>query len=176
MPRNSINDRSSGGTLRCPECGSNRVSTSIVQERFRYGRGEDVPNITVSLPSRRCDDCGLEYFDHLAERCRHEAICRQLGVLTPAEIVEIRKSLGLSRKGFAKLTRLGTATLARWERGLLVQNPAYDQYLRLLVLPDVREKLGRSSEDDDPPSSSRRYRALGDLTALKKEQADFQLH
>jgi hypothetical protein len=35
----------------------------------------------------------------------------------------------MTRAAFAELTRLGDASLARWEKGLLIQNPANDQLL-----------------------------------------------
>ena len=53
-------------------------------------------------------------------------------LLSPEEIKAIRKHLGLSRAEFARLTRIGEASLARWETGHIVQNAAMDNYLRLL--------------------------------------------
>ncbi|MBK8178538.1 MAG: helix-turn-helix domain-containing protein [Planctomycetes bacterium] len=47
-------------------------------------------------------------------------------------MVQLRRRHGLSRQAFANLTGLGVATIARWERGLLIQNKANDRYMRLL--------------------------------------------
>ena len=56
-----------------------------------------------------------------------------MGLLTPAEIRSIRERLGLTQEQFTKLTRVGEATICRWERGRLLQNPAMDRYLRLIA-------------------------------------------
>jgi DNA-binding transcriptional regulator YiaG len=92
---------------------------------------------------RKCADCGFEFTDGAAESSRHEAVCRYLSVLTPEEILRIRELNGLSRAEFAKLTRIGEASLHRWENGLLIQNPAMDSYLRLLAFPESLERLRR---------------------------------
>ena len=56
--------------------------------------------------------------------------------MTPREVVAIRTRLGMTRAAFAELTRLGGASLARWEKGLLIQNAANDQLLYLLRFPE----------------------------------------
>ena len=47
----------------------------------------------------------------------------------------------MTRAAFAEMTRLGEASLARWEKGLLIQNPANDQLLYLLRFPENVERL-----------------------------------
>lgn len=118
--------------LQCPACGGNDIETSRVEDRFRYGDAPHAVELVADVPLRNCAACGFEFLDGEAEDAQHEAVCRHLGVLTPAEIRSLRDQLGLSRAAFAKLTRLGEATLARWERGALVQTAAYDQFLYLL--------------------------------------------
>ena len=95
----------------------------------------------ANIPVRRCTSCDLEFLDHEGERLRHEAVCRYLGLLSPAEIRSIRKRYGMSRAAFAEVTGLGAATLGRWENGAVVQNQSNDRYLRLLALPGVMEAL-----------------------------------
>jgi DNA-binding transcriptional regulator YiaG len=98
--------------------------------------------LTARVPLRTCTKCGFEYFDEEAEDARHAAVCRHLGVQTPAEIEALRKKYGLSRVEFADLTQLGEATIARWERGALIQNAANDRYLYLLRWEENIERLG----------------------------------
>lgn len=64
---------------------------------------------------------------------QHEAVCKHLGVMTPGQIRQLRVNLGLSRTQLARLTGLGEATIARWERGSLIQNEANDRFLKLLA-------------------------------------------
>ena len=65
-------------------------------------------------------------------RLQHAAVCRALGLLTPAEIQAIRERLGPTQAEFAQLTGIGEATISRWERGRILPNRAMDHYLRLL--------------------------------------------
>ena len=118
--------------LECPECGHSAVSTKMTPHTFAYGNGKEAVQITTTLPLRVCGHCEFEYYDKEGQTAQHEAVCRHLGVMTPSEIRRLREDLGLSRAEFAELTGLGDATIARWERGALIQNIGNDRYLRLL--------------------------------------------
>jgi putative zinc finger/helix-turn-helix YgiT family protein len=117
----------------CPECGHPELETRWDNCPFLYGTGPDAVELDVRLPVRKCRRCGFEFFDEEAEDLRHEAVCHHLGVLTPREIKDLRRKYDLSRADLARLTGLGAATIARWERGELIQNVANDRYLRLLA-------------------------------------------
>jgi putative zinc finger/helix-turn-helix YgiT family protein len=133
----------------CPQCGHAEIDTLWANCPFPYGVGADVVELDVRLPVRKCRKCGFEFLDEEAEDLRHEAVCRHLGVLTPAEIKALREKLGLSRAEFARLTRLGEATIARWERGELIQNAGNDSLLWLLQYDEnvqrLRERVERSA-------------------------------
>ena len=125
----------------CPECGGKDVQTRYETEEFRYGVGEHAIAISVELPLRQCAACGFQYFDHVADETRHEAVCRALGVMTPQEIQAVRQAFGFSRREFSVLTGLGEASLGRWECGTLIQSQANDRYLYLLSVPENIERL-----------------------------------
>jgi DNA-binding transcriptional regulator YiaG len=115
---------------------------------------------------RSCKECGFEFLDEEAELARHAAVCDHLGVLKPAEIRGLRERYQLSRAEFANLTRVGEATLARWETGIVIQNKAYDEYLRLLQDPmnmkKLTQRLGTASPNAEgiaPPAP--RFRCVG---------------
>jgi len=75
-----------------------------------------------------------------------EAECRRLGVLTPAEIRALRKGYEMSRAEFARVTGFGEATLARWERGEVIQNTSNDSFLRMLMDGDAMNRLSRMTQ------------------------------
>jgi DNA-binding transcriptional regulator YiaG len=127
--------------LRCASCGASSVGTEMVVEEFAYGIGEDSVQLRATVPMRTCRECGFQFTDHHAEDARHDAVCRHLGVMTPREVEAVRTRLGMTRAAFAEITRLGEASLARWEKGLLIQNPANDQLLYLLRFPENVERL-----------------------------------
>lgn len=164
----------------CPLCGTDEVTTSWKRHVFDYGSGESVAELSVNVPVRSCASCELEFLDEPAERLRHEAVCRHLGVLTPAEVRRLRESHGMSRAGFAQVTGLGEASLNRWENGLNIQTHANDRYLRLLKHPGIMRQLQALTEPQAPPRSAivmvgERFRALQVNSAVLKEQESFRL-
>jgi transcriptional regulator with XRE-family HTH domain len=104
-------------------------------------------------------------------------------VLTSDEIRHIREEYGFSRAEFARLTRLGEATLNRWENGILVQNLAYDRYLRLLCFPENVRRLQIKTTPESRRSAGSvvsltpyRFRALKNEANVIRDQTTFQLH
>jgi putative zinc finger/helix-turn-helix YgiT family protein len=127
---------------RCPSCGRTAIDTEEIERRFPYGAGDQAVQLSAVVPLRRCRDCGFEFLDAEAEEKQAEAVCRHLGVMTSSEVRAIRRKAGaLSRTEFARITRLGEATIGRWERGELIQNAANDQLLYLLTFPENVTRL-----------------------------------
>lgn len=159
----------------CGECG-HPVRTYWHEHSFRYGLSGSGVDLAVRLPVRRCEQCDFDYLDEEGERLKHEAACRHLGVLSPAEVRRIRKRHGLSRQAFAKLSGIGEASLARWENGIKIQTLAYDRYLRFLAQPEGLAKLQQitsASHADDPAPSM--FRMIEVSEALLQRAASFSL-
>lgn len=138
----------------CPLCGGEGVAASRKSHAFRYGSGESAVELTVNVPVRRCDACEFEYLDEAAERLKHEAVYRHLGVLSPGEVRRIRESHRMTRARFAHVTGLGGASLNRWENGLAIQTHGNDRYLRLLARPEIMRRLEEFVASDTPASSA----------------------
>jgi putative zinc finger/helix-turn-helix YgiT family protein len=130
-------------TVVCFDCGSSDVAKALQQQTFQYGNGESAVNLTAEMPVYTCKTCGYQFAGPEADDARHEAVCRYLGVLTPAEISAVRESTGLSRIQFAECTGVGIASLKRWETGILIQNAANDQLIYLMTFPDNIIRLKR---------------------------------
>jgi putative zinc finger/helix-turn-helix YgiT family protein len=152
--------------IKCPTCGDHNVRTTLETETFSYGDGPEAVELTVRIPVRTCDSCGFQFTDDIAEEARHEAVCRHLGMMSPKEIQRIRKAYGMSRADFARLTRIGEASLARWESGQLIQSSAYDHFLYLLSFPENLERL-KSRRSGEQPLSSRQLQHRARLRALE---------
>lgn len=164
----------------CPICDGDSVITFQHSDSFNYGSGDSAVKLHVDLPVRRCTACDFEFIDHEGERIRHEAVCKHLGVLSPVEVRGIREQYGLTRAAFAQVTALGEATLSRWENGAVIQNRAYDRYLRLVRKPGVMQALKlQSAPKPEPPAESRigerQFRKLVVSTSLLARQKNFQL-
>jgi DNA-binding transcriptional regulator YiaG len=156
-------------------------------ETVAYGSGEDAAELQVTVPVRICDSCNFEFTDAEADDIRHDAICHHLGVLKPSQVAGIRKQHGHSRGNWANLTGLGEASLARWENGHLIQNPANDRLLYLLMFPDNLQRLRERLESSDKrrrnvaPLGARasqvdgRFPFLADIETARKEATSFCL-
>ena len=168
----------------CPECGSERIVTETIDHRFPYGQEDPAVELSARIPVRRCEECGDEFLDDEAEDLMHEAVCHHLHVMTPSEVRTIRQQCGgLSRAEFARITRLGEATIGRWERGELVQNAAYDQLLHLLTFPENLIRLRNRVEGAEPAAAptavaatTRKFRLLDVTVKLAAEAASFDLN
>jgi putative zinc finger/helix-turn-helix YgiT family protein len=88
---------------------------------------------SVHLVCPRCGERVLRFRD--AKRLREDAIARyrtKHGLLSADEIRLIRERNGLNQAEFARLLRLGSNTVSRWEAGRNVQTAAMDMLLRLI--------------------------------------------
>ena len=132
----------------CAMCGSLKVATKLSKDSFEYGSGDAAVYLEVEIPVHNCTDCSFEFTDHSADMIRHEAVCRHLGLLTPAEVGAVRKNV--SKAKFSRQTGIGQASLNRWEKGTLIQNVAMDNFLYLLRLPGNLEAL--QQRHDNPNS------------------------
>ena len=127
--------------INCPNCGSSRVDTHRQADLFPYGTGDAAVELSAVVPFRECAECGFEFTDAEAEDARHEAICRHLGVMAPQQVAEVRGQYRMTRAAFAERSRIGEASLARWETGQLIQNAANDNYLYLLSFQQNMDRL-----------------------------------
>jgi HTH-type transcriptional regulator / antitoxin MqsA len=76
------------------------------------------------------------------------------GLLTPEEIVAIRKKLGLSQSELERLFGLGSKVVTRWETGRVVQSRAADVALRLLALdPENLKRIQLRRDEVDRAGS-----------------------
>jgi putative zinc finger/helix-turn-helix YgiT family protein len=127
----------------CPVCGMGRLRTRLVSERYEHAdRGVVVVVETEGVPIEDCDHCGESFSGPEAVRIRHEALGRALGLLTPAEIVEIRNQAHLSHEEFASLIGVDEKDVSLWEQGRLWQDRAVDNLLRVLSkIPEASELL-----------------------------------
>jgi putative zinc finger/helix-turn-helix YgiT family protein len=155
----------------CPECGHVEMETRWENCPFSYGSGADAVEIVVRLPVRKCRQCSFEFFDEEAEDLRHEAVCHHLGRLTPEQIKALRGKHGFSRVELARLTGLGEATIARWERGELIQNAGNDSLLWLLHYQENLDRLRMRGEADAP--SAWQFRGLRNQAAVEQQKQSY---
>jgi putative zinc finger/helix-turn-helix YgiT family protein len=166
---------------KCTECGSSKLTISQEECRFPYGKGTEAVELSAVVEVEKCGDCGFSCMGPAAERACHEAICAHLGVMNPSQIKGLREYHGLKQAEFSKITGLGEATLSRWERGIVIQNKAYDHYLYLLGLKDnmqiIRDR--RESHEQKLPTMEKakrpQFRELEVDEEILQRQNSFKL-
>jgi putative zinc finger/helix-turn-helix YgiT family protein len=172
-------NRNSGNMQICPSCGSADVRSEEREHRFPYGCDGAEVELKAIVPVRVCPNCGLSFMDRAGEEACHDAICRYLGVLTPSQIRALRRMCHLNQAKFGEVTGLGQATVSRWERGIVVQNKAYDNYVFLLGFDEnlrrIRERRHRASGDQSQSSSKPVFRNLSMTRTLWARQKAFHL-
>jgi putative zinc finger/helix-turn-helix YgiT family protein len=130
--RRSSPERSALASDACPACG-----TGMEEKRGRLRLPVNGEEISVPAAAHlRCPRCGkvvLRFED--ARRLSADAIAiyrRKHGLLSAEDIRAVRKRFGLTQRDLARLLRLGSNTISRWEAGRNVQTEAMDVLLRLL--------------------------------------------
>ena len=169
--------------MTCAACGGINLRHRIETDEFEYGAGEDAVILSVDVVVFSCRDCELEFTGPSAVAARHDTVCRHLGIMTPREVKDVRVRHGLSRQAFAAITRLGEASVARWEAGSHFQNRAYDSFLYLLCYKDNFWRLKNRhaivvAENDhaaDEKESNFRHRLIRRTPKLTREQGAFEL-
>src|SRR5207244_12321620 len=134
-----------------PNCVTSSMVSSAVAHTCADGLDENSVELTANVPLRHCNACGFEFLDDAAEDAQHEAICEHLQVMTPAQIRSLRQLHNMTAAEFADLTRLGVASILRWENGRSIQNAAYDDYLYFLGFDAHIARLRRRRWDPGPP-------------------------
>lgn len=116
----------------CAECGG-RVDVSHDPIPFEI-RGESV--LVEGVDHGCCNVCGEVYLTLAAtEHLQQEAVglLREAhGLLSPQEIRDIRRSLGLSQAAFEAVLGVGAKTVVRWENGAVFQSATADRLMRLI--------------------------------------------
>ena len=116
----------------CPSCGSTLVEK---RGRLRFpvnGEEMNVPSAS-HLGCPRCGEIVLRYED--AQRLSEDAVAlyrKKHKLLSAEEIRTLRRRFGVTQGQLARLLRLGSNTVSRWESGRNVQTAAMDVLLRLL--------------------------------------------
>lgn len=128
----------------CPECG-----TLMTEKRASLKFPVNGEEVTVpESPHLSCPECRevVLRFDE-ARKLRHRALGiyqQKYGLLSAEEIRSIRERFGLTQGELARLLRLGTNTISRWEAARNVQTASMDILLRMIRdLPGSLEYLRR---------------------------------
>lgn len=103
-----------------------------------------VPNLKLPV----CQACGERLFTDEADDQIDAALLAHLNLLTPAQIRDGIKRVGMSQREAAKRLGIAEATLSRWLNEVQIQSRAMDNLLRaFFALPQLRAALCGESQD-----------------------------
>ena len=71
-------ERNRARSLQCPECGSDRVRTEWVDDRFPFTADGQTTELSCRVPLRICGNCESQYLDDEAGTIQDDAARRHL--------------------------------------------------------------------------------------------------
>lgn len=117
---------------RCVTCRSTDFIHRTGKQKFPFNDGERVLQVTIDNVSwDECTGCGELYLDHKARAVIERAQANAAELLSPEELRRIRKAIGTTHSGMAKLLGVGEKSYIRWENGQSIQTRAIDNLIRL---------------------------------------------
>ena len=134
---------------RCRHCGKQEVvmATTEYEAEVRHdGRlhAFTVPNLKLPV----CQACGERLFTDEADDQIDAALLAHLNLLTPDQIRDCIKRVGMSQREAAKRLGIAEATLSRWLNEVQIQSRAMDNLLRaFFAFPQLRAALCGETQD-----------------------------
>ncbi|MEO8494169.1 MAG: PIN domain-containing protein [Planctomycetota bacterium] len=157
----------------CHHCGKQEVvmaTTEYTAEVRHDGRLYTFVIPDLELPV--CQACGERVFTEKVDAQVNDGLRAHLILLTPAQIRDGIKRVGMSQRDFAVRLGIAEATLSRWLNETQIQSRAMDNYLRIFIgLPQVRNAL--CGVDTSVPSSTTLKQSFpGDFRPTDNELRD----
>ncbi len=117
---------------RCMECGKREVVPARIPYTAEVKHDGtlyviDIPELEIPV----CTACGEKVFTNDVDDQISEALRAHLKLLTPQQIRDAIKSLGMSQKELAERMGVAEASLSRWINGILIQSRAMDNLMRV---------------------------------------------
>lgn len=128
---------------KCGTCGKRAVNPQVVEyttEKEHDGRAYSlkIPNLQIF----ECEECHTRTLPDDSSDKVTDALREAAGLLTPKEIRDKRKHLGLTQEQLANFLKVAKETVSRWETGGQIQQRSMDLLLRLFFnVPEVRRWL-----------------------------------
>jgi len=133
----------------CFACQAKRVVPSHIhcQREVKYD-GKMIHLDIPAVPVEKCESCGEYTFGNESEEVIDIALRQTVGLLSPDQILQGRKALGLTQSQLAELLGCAQESISRWESGVVVQSRSADRMFRVFFgVPQARELLSRLAED-----------------------------
>lgn len=170
---------------RCPTCGKCEVHPATVPYTAEIKHDGLAHSIYIpALETAKCRSCGELLITSNADDQINAALRARLRLLTPLQIRQRRKTLGLSQGELAERIGAAEGTISRWETGALIQSRTSDNLLRvyfassavrtMLIGKEQDPNLGLRDEHPagqvDPDNASGKYQQFPQAMAAYGER------
>lgn len=141
----------------CLCCGANAVVLvdDPIEVEFR-----DKTYLVPGIVRERCAICGAELMEpgqtDKALRMAADIARREKGLLSPEQIRQMRRELGLTQRGLEEILGTGEKTVVRWEKGTVFQSASADRMMRAIWRhPEIIPILTGAENLPTPRSTAR---------------------
>jgi putative zinc finger/helix-turn-helix YgiT family protein len=114
----------------CPFCAKGRFE--LCQVDYKATTSDEPEEIVKGVWVERCSICGEMVFPSESSRYIDAVLAEKSEQLTPAELEQIRKRLGVDQTEMSEILGLGGRTYHRWEKGTQYPSRSMCYYIRLL--------------------------------------------
>lgn len=123
------------------------MTTTKYEAEIRHdGRLHTFTILNLELPA--CQACGERVFTEIVDDQVSDALRAHLNLLTPDQIRDGIKRVGMSQREAAKRLGIAEATLSRWLNEVQIQSRAMDNLLRaFFAFPQLRAALCGETQD-----------------------------
>jgi len=134
---------------RCPECGKVEVEPATIAYDAEVKHDGRLHTFHIpALQVNKCASCGEILFSAVTDDLISDALRQHLGLLSPQQIRDALRFLGLKQKEFGERIGVAPETISRWITGTHIQSRAMDNLMRLFfAFAEVRSALTRSEAD-----------------------------
>jgi len=128
---------------KCRSCGQQLLNPKKVDYSTEMEHDGRAYSFAISdLSILECDACGERVLPDDSLQLVLDELRRKAGLLTPTEIREKRKQLGLTQEQLASHLGVAKETVSRWETGGQIQQRGFDKLLRVYFsVPEARSYL-----------------------------------
>ncbi|MGM0489535.1 MAG: type II TA system antitoxin MqsA family protein [Planctomycetota bacterium] len=136
---------------RCRHCGKQEVFLQTMEYEAEIRHDGRLHSFTIpALELPVCQACGEKVFTEKVDAQENEAFRTHLKLLSPAQIRDGIKRIGMSQRDAAARLGVAEATLSRWLNETQIQSRAMDNLLRaFFAFPQLRSALCGESQDPE---------------------------
>ncbi len=148
-PKNQRESQPRPFPWRCSDCFTHTVVPTVIEHTAKVKQDGVLHELQLpALEVPRCSTCGQLVITSAVDEKINDALRAQLRLLTPAQMREGIKKLGLNQQELAERLGVAPETISRWVNSFLIQSRAMDNLLRLyFALPEVRAALRGADQD-----------------------------